>query len=126
VMERARIQHGEIENIAVIVDPDWKSDVSTSMTQRVARPTTSLQSVPAEDVTCEALHLVLRALHIDTAWHAGVMSAEAAMEGLHREIGKTINRCSESTRTGPLERAHGPQSRTKRIAGTLVIRRPVN
>lgn len=96
-MERSRTQHGEIENIAVIVDPDWKNDVSTSMTQRVARPTTSLQPVRARDVTCEALHLALSALHIDIAWHAGVMSAEAAMEGLHREIGKTVNRCNEST-----------------------------
>jgi hypothetical protein len=59
----------------------------------------SLQAAPDADLTCEALHLALNALHIDIAWHAGMMSAEAAMEDLHREIGKTINRCSESTRT---------------------------
>lgn len=68
-----------------------------------ARPMTIAQSESAEDVTCEALHLALSALHIDIAWHAGVMNAEAAMERLHREIGKSINWRSGSTRTGSLE-----------------------
>jgi hypothetical protein len=81
------------------------------MTQRMARPRTNVESASAEDVTCEALHLALSALHIDIAWHAGVMSAEAAMEGLHREIGKTINRRNESTRAGSLELTDGLESR---------------
>lgn len=59
------------------------------------RPMTSVQSVSAGDVTCEALHLALSALHIDIAWHAGVLSAEAAMDGLHREITRTVHRCDE-------------------------------
>jgi hypothetical protein len=76
----------------------------------VARPMTSLQAAPDTDLTSEALRLALNALHIDIAWHAGMMSAEAAMEGLHREIGKTINRCNESTRTVSLDPADRPKS----------------
>ena len=97
-MDRSRTKHDETQNVAVAVDSGWVSDASTSMTQRVARPTTSRQAAPAGDVTSEALHLALSALRIDMAWHAGVMSAEAAMEGLHRAIGRTINRCDKSPR----------------------------
>ena len=89
------------------------------MTQRLTRPRTSVQSVSAEDVTCEALHLALSALHIDIAWHTGAISAEAAMEGLHREVGKTINRYNESTRMGSLDAADRTQSlRTPMRHGT--------
>jgi hypothetical protein len=107
-MERSRTQRDETGNVAVTVNSGWMNDVATSMSQRVVRPMTRLQAVSAGDVTCEALHLALRALHIDIAWHAGVVSAEAAMEDLHREIAETINRCDESTRTGSRDLGRSP------------------
>jgi hypothetical protein len=110
-MEKSRTQHDQTGNVAVTVDSGWMNDVATSMSQRVVRPMTRLEAVSAGDVTREALHLALSALHIDIAWHAGVVSADAAMEDLHREIAKTINRCNESTRTGSLDQADHPQLR---------------
>jgi hypothetical protein len=110
-MEMPRSQHDETEDIAVMVDSGWMNDAATSMERRLARPTTSLQVAAAGDVASEALLLALSAVHIDIAWHAGAMSAEAAMEDLHREIDKTINRCNESPRTGSLEAVDRTQSR---------------
>ncbi len=51
---------------------------------------------PDDEVTCEALHLALSAIHLDIAWHAGVISAEAAMESLHQEIVETVSRCTRT------------------------------
>jgi hypothetical protein len=87
-MEGPPTNYRETEEVAVMFDAEWMNDVS--MTQQVAERTTSSRNVPAVDVTGEALHLALNALHIDLAWHAGVMSAEVAMEDLHRAIGRTI------------------------------------
>ena len=109
-MERPLTEHDATEDVAANVNSGWVNGVSTLKTQRVAWTMTGQQALPAGDVACEAFHLALIALHIDIAWHAGVMSAEAAMEGLHREIGKTSNRCDHSTRTGSLELADRPQS----------------
>jgi hypothetical protein len=95
-MEGLPTNYREAENIAIMFDSDWMRDVS--MTQGVAEQTTNLRSRPAGDVTCEALHLALSALHIGMAWHAGVMSAEVAMEDLHRAIGRAIR--SSSTGAG--------------------------
>jgi hypothetical protein len=97
-MEGNRPNYHETEDIAVMFDSGRMNDVS--ITQPVAEQTKTLRTVPAENVTCEALHLALNAVHIDLAWHAGAMSAEVAMEDLHRAIGKTINRCDQSARTG--------------------------
>jgi hypothetical protein len=111
-MERSRTQHDHTELTDVTVDPCGMKGASTLVTPTETRPRMSVQSVSAEDdVTCEAIHLALSALHIDIAWHAGLMSAEAAMEGLHGEIGKSIKWCNGSTRTGSLEQADGHQSR---------------
>ena len=110
-MEKPRAKHEETENVALMVDSVWMNYKSTSVSRRVVKPTTSVQSVPSGDVTGEALLLALSVLHIDRAWHAGVMSAEAAIECLHREVGKTIGRCNESNRTDLLVRADRPQSR---------------
>jgi hypothetical protein len=88
MMEGSPTNDHEKENVAIMFDSDWMTD--TSMTKRVAAQTTNLPAVPAGDVTCEALHLALKTLHIDIAWHAGVMSAEMAMEDLHRAIGEAI------------------------------------
>jgi hypothetical protein len=81
------ISHRETENVALVVESSW-------MTQRLAEQTTNSQNVLTGDVTCEALHLALKALHIDLAWHAGVLSAEVAMEDLHRAIGRAIRSSS--------------------------------
>jgi hypothetical protein len=91
-MEGNRPNYHETEDIAVTFDSCRMNDVS--ITQRVAEQTTNLQTAPAGDVTCEALHLALNALHIDMAWHAGVISAEVAMEDLHRAIGRATRSSS--------------------------------
>ncbi len=91
VMAGPPISQRETEN--AIVSDLWLES-STWMTQRVAEQTTNSQNVLTGDVTCEALHLALNALHIDMAWHAGVISAEAAMEDLHRAIGRAIRSSS--------------------------------
>jgi hypothetical protein len=109
-MERPRTKHDETENVALIVDSVSMNDKSTSVSRRPVKPTRSVQSVPSGDVTGEALLLALSVLQIYRAWHAGVMSADAAMECLHREVGKTIDWCKESTRKDLLGRADRPQS----------------
>jgi hypothetical protein len=73
---------------------------------------------PRSDVTCEALKLALSVIELYIAWHAGVISAEAAMDGLDRDIGKTITRCAGSTQTSPLEVSSQSSS-----SGTVVARR---
>src|SRR5580704_8275641 len=78
----------ETDNVAIMLVSDWMNEMS--MRQRMVEQTTNLRTVPAGDVTSKALHLALNALHIDRAWHAGVMSAEIAMEDLHRAIGRAI------------------------------------
>jgi hypothetical protein len=97
-MKGSPANHHETENVTTMFDSDRMNDVL--ITHRVAKHTTNLRIAETGDVTCEALHLALNALQIDKAWHAGVISAQAAMEDLHREIGKTINRCDQSARTG--------------------------
>jgi hypothetical protein len=109
-MERPLTEHDTTEDAAANVNSGWVNGVSTLVTQRVGWTMTSQQALPAGDVACEGLHLALIALHIDIAWHAGVISTETAMEGLHREIGRTINLCDQSARTGSLELADRPQS----------------
>jgi hypothetical protein len=101
MMERPPTEPDATEDVAVMADSSWVNDVSPLMTQGVAMPTTREQGVPVGDVTCEALQLALTALHIDMAWHAGVMSAEASMEALDREVGRTTSRY-----TGRLEQVH--------------------
>jgi hypothetical protein len=98
-MEWPPIEHDDTEGVAVMANSSVGDDVSILMTQRAAMPTTGQLGVSARDVTCEALHLALSALHIDIAWHAGVMSAEEAMEDLHREVGRTASPYDSSTRT---------------------------
>jgi hypothetical protein len=96
-MEGNRPNYHETEDIAVTFDSGRMNDVS--ITQRVAEQTKTLRTVPAGDVTCEALHLALNAFQIDLAWHAGAMSAEVAMEDLHRAIGLAIRSSARWRRT---------------------------
>jgi hypothetical protein len=74
----------------------WLKDVATSMTQGAPAWRTDQHHDPVADVTCEALEIALTAIHLDVAWHAGVMSAEAAMEDLNQKIIKTISRYTRS------------------------------
>jgi hypothetical protein len=105
-MKRSRTRHDETERVAMTVDQARRTGAST---------VTSIQACSAGDVTRQALHLALSALQIDLAWHSGMVSAEAAMECLHHEIGETVRRCSESTRVGSPDRAD-----LSRLPGTPV------
>jgi hypothetical protein len=97
-MEGPPTEYQAAEEVAFLRNSNWANDVSTSMAQRAGISGTRQQGPSAEDVTCEALHLALSAIHIDIAWHAGAISAEAAMKDLDREIGRTTSRYSPSTR----------------------------
>ncbi len=87
------------------VDEAQKTGASTVVTPSGPSLMTSIQAFSAGDVTRQALHLALSALQIDLAWHAGMVSAEAAMECLHQEIGEAVRRRNESTRADSPERA---------------------
>ena len=91
-METPPPDYHETENVTTLLACDWMNDVS--IRQRVAEQTANLQTVLAGDVTCEALHLALNAIHIDMAWHAGVVNTDVAMEDLHRAIGRAIRSSS--------------------------------
>ena len=95
-MEPSRTQRDETEAVDTTVDPAWGPGGSMLMTPRGAGPMTNLRALSVDDVTCQALHLAMSALQIDLAWHAGAMSAEAAMKDLHHEVGKTVRRCNEA------------------------------
>jgi hypothetical protein len=103
-MKRPPTEHDATEDVAVMVNSSLVNHVSTLVTQGATMPTTRQQGVPAGDVTREALHLALSAIHIDMAWHAGVISAEASMEALDREVGRTTSRYNRSTRASAPER----------------------
>ena len=111
-MEGSPSEHDAIVDAAVMTNSSGVNDVSTAMAQGVAVPTTRRQEVPVEDVTCEALQLALTALHIDMAWHAGVMSAEASIEALDREVGRTTSRYNRSARASAPEEVTRVPSRT--------------
>jgi hypothetical protein len=104
-MKRSRTQHDETESIDRVLDSAWRSGGSRVMMSGEATPMTSIQASSVGDLTCQALHLALSALQIDIAWHAGMASAEEAMERLHHEVGETVKRHSESTRAGSPEPA---------------------
>ena len=87
-MESPPSNSHETENVAIMFGPDWMNEIL--MAQRLAEQTTNLRTVQNGEVTCEALHLALKTLQVDAAWHAGVMNAEVAMEDLHRAIGRAV------------------------------------
>jgi hypothetical protein len=99
-MRRSQIRDDEPEGVDLMVDPTWGTGASTVMTASGKSLMTSLQACSAGDVTRQALQLASSALQIDLAWHAGMVSAEAAMECLHNEIGETVRRRNASTRAG--------------------------
>jgi hypothetical protein len=75
---------------------DLLKDVAASMTRGASVWRTDQYDDPVADVTCEALEIAVSAIHLDVAWHAGAISAEAAMEDLNQKIVKTINRYTRS------------------------------
>jgi hypothetical protein len=85
-MEEAPTEHAATSDVTVMANSSWVNDVSTLTTHGAALPMTRQLGNSAE-VSCEALHLALSAVHIDRAWHAGVVSAEASMEALHQAVG---------------------------------------
>jgi hypothetical protein len=117
--ERQPTEHDATDDAVVMADSSWVDDVSILMTQDAAMPTRPDRVVSGGDVTCEALQLALTALHIDMAWHAGVMSAEASMEALDREVGRTTSRYNLPTRANATEvvsRAPSHMTATARAA----------
>jgi hypothetical protein len=104
-MERSRTQGDEAERVAMTVGSAQRTGASTAMMQSGTRLMTGTQTFSAGDVTHQALHLALSALQIDLAWHAGVVSAEAAMKCLHHEIGETVKRWGGSPRASSPDRA---------------------
>ena len=95
-MEYSRNQHDPTEDPSATDRSGWLKDVATSMTLGAPAWRTDQHDDPVADVTCEALQIALSAIHLDVAWHAGVMSAEAAMEDLNQKIIKTISRYTRS------------------------------
>jgi hypothetical protein len=102
-MERSPTEHDATQDVAAMANSSLANDVSALMTQGAGVPRTRQKGSPAGDVTGEALHLALSAIHIDMAWHAGVISAEASMEALDREVGRATNRYNRSTRASAPE-----------------------
>ncbi|HEV3312319.1 MAG TPA: hypothetical protein VG815_17550 [Chloroflexota bacterium] len=86
-MEAPPTERDATDDVAVMANSSWVNDVSTLTTHGAGTPMTRQRGDSAAEVTCEALHLALSAVHIDLAWHAGVVSAEASMEALHRAVG---------------------------------------
>jgi hypothetical protein len=109
-MRRSRTRDDETEGIDMTVEPPWGTGVSAVMTPSGTSLMTNIQAYSAGDVTRKALHLALSVLQIDLAWHAGMVSAEAAMECLHHEVGDTVRRSNESTRADSPARADVPRS----------------
>ena len=99
-MRRSQTRDDESEGVDKTVDPTWGTGASTVMTPSGTGLMTSIPVCTAGDVTRQALQLASSALQIDLAWHAGMVSAEAAMECLHNEIGETVRRRNASTRAG--------------------------
>jgi hypothetical protein len=102
-MEEPPTEQDATDEVAGMADSSWLNDVSSSM------------RAPAADVSCEALHLALSVVHIDRAWHAGAISAEASMQALHRAVGGAASRYNRSSRaiaSGALSRPprHGTVS----------------
>jgi hypothetical protein len=54
----------------------------------------------ADPIVCNALHLAVLTVHLTAAWHAGVVTAQSAMEALHSAIGD-MGRTASRRRAGP-------------------------
>jgi hypothetical protein len=99
-MNRSRAQNRPTGALGATDESSWLNGVAAPLTQGEKAWPAGQYGDPGSDVTCEALSLALSAIQIYIAWHAGVMSAEAAMDGLDREIVKTTGRWTELTAAG--------------------------
>jgi hypothetical protein len=69
------------------IEDQWKMRLVSARITSDYRPEVSAPtSEQMTDVTCRALHLALSAVRLQMAWHAGVISGDAAMEALGREM----------------------------------------
>jgi hypothetical protein len=84
------------EGLTETNDPSCVNDGPTSSKQHMSVRMTGQRVDPPADVTYEALKLALSAIRIDIAWHAGAISADAAVEHLEREIVRTMSRYTKS------------------------------
>jgi hypothetical protein len=101
------------DDLGVTDESSWLNDLVASITQGEALWTARQHEDPGSDVTCEALKLALSTIRLYIAWHAGVITAEVAMDGLDRDIGRTINRGLGTTPTGSCEVSNpSPSSET--------------
>jgi hypothetical protein len=106
-MEKA--QRDSVEGGAATDGSSSDHDLGTSMTHGAAVLPTHRRGDAASNVICEALGLALSAIRLDIAWHAGTISAEAAMEGLNREIVRTISSYTRSVALCQLGDAKSPK-----------------
>ncbi len=99
-MEEPPSERDATDDVAIMANSSWVNDVSSLTTRGAEVPMTRRQGDSAAGVICEALHLALSAIHIDLAWHAGVVSAEASMEALHRAVSGATSGYKRSTPAG--------------------------
>jgi hypothetical protein len=93
-MERPRIMDDETDYVPTLVDSGRMNNVLMTPRPpavRVGARTGQAPDLEAE-LSCEALKVALCAIQLYIAWHAGVISAEVAMEGLDREIANVTSR----------------------------------
>ena len=95
-MECSRAKHDPTEDLLATDRSGWLKDVAMSMTQGAPAWRMDQHDDPVAEVTCEALEIALSTIDLNVAWHAGVISAEAAMEDLNQKIVKTISRYTRS------------------------------
>jgi|SRR5277367_321214 len=91
------------DDLGVTDESSWLNELVASITHGEAAWTARQREDPGSDVTCEALKLALSTIQLYIAWHAGIISAEVAMDGLDRDIGRTIARGAGTTQTGSCE-----------------------
>jgi len=90
--------HDETEHVTTLVDSGrMNNGLMTPRPPAVRDGSMTVQAPGREaEVSCEALKVALCAVQMYIAWHAGVISAEIAMGGIDREIGKVASRCANT------------------------------
>jgi hypothetical protein len=114
-METLGSQPCMTENRAVANIPSDANGAAALLIQGTAISKKGRAGEAAGDLTCETLKLALSVIQLDIAWHAGLISAEAAMESLNREIGMTIGRCTTSPRS------RSPEASNRRSSNGVAV-----
>src|SRR5277367_3799016 len=91
------------DDLGVTDESSWLNELVASITHGEAAWTARQREDPGSDVTCEALKLALSTIQLYIAWHAGVISAEVAMDGLDQDIARMITQGAGTTQTGSCE-----------------------